>query len=353
MATYNLQDLSFGLGLSETKSAKLEDVLQINNTFDGKTNNYKNGSTVILNSDRLILNSKKDYVMICGKEGVMLTSPKSIHLDCDNDIHIFSNTEVYIGLPNKGAEYDFDNQRTPKTKAQATVNSKYEPMVLGLKLVNLLEDLLVIMKNATITTPAGQGFMSPEMMYNLACLQARLPEMLSTYAFVDGISHEGVDPEPPLPSGVAPTTGNTVKVGSSGTAVATTQATNAGPSQNNTSSTPATNVQATTQIPPGGTAPVVANNSTTNPATPTNNLDGPPPTQASSWVPNQVVATGVEVPTPQTSPPQSISWIVKKADTINSYTGTYKNLLGIDVTYTDTNLDNVLQFVRDSARGEF
>lgn len=349
----NLQDLSYNIGGS-AKEAKLDDVLQLLPTIQGRANNYKNGSTLILNSDRLILNSKADYAMLCGKEGVMITSPKTIHLDCDEDIHIFSNSEVYIGLPNKGAEYDFDNQKQPKNKAQATVNSRFEPMVLGLKLANLLEDLLVLVKNATIITPAGKAFMGADTMYNLACLQARLPEILSTYAFIDGVSHEGVDPEPPGPAGSAPTTSTALTPGNAGSATSTNQVTGNTTTQNNTSSAPKNDVQAQMSAVTGGnTAPAAANPGISNPQTPTNNPDGPPPSQATGWVPGQIIAQGSESPNPQTNPPTTILWTVKKSDTPNLYVGTYIDLLGSPVTFIESDPNYVREKTIEGARAQF
>jgi hypothetical protein len=71
--------------------------------------------------------------------------------------------------------------------------------VLGVKLANFLEDLLIILKNATVLTPVGKGYLREDTMYELGCLQARLPEILSTYGYIDGISHEAVDPPPTPP----------------------------------------------------------------------------------------------------------------------------------------------------------
>jgi len=178
----------------------IKDVLQLNKTNNGHRNAYANGSSVIINSDRLIFNAKKDHLFLCGNEGVTITSPKSVHIDADDDVYIFSNTgEIYLGLPNRGEKYD--QLPAPKTKADATLNYAYEPMVLGLKLANLLEDFIVIMRDAVIRTPSGDGRMSVEMMYNLESLQSRIPEMLSTVAFIEGISHDKPDAAPQVPSG--------------------------------------------------------------------------------------------------------------------------------------------------------
>jgi len=347
--SFNLQDLSFGITPQESE-VKLDDVLNILPTSDGRVNNYK-GGTVIINSDRLILNSKVDYMMLCGREGVMITSPKTIHLDCDEDIHIFSNSEVYIGLPNKGDPYDFDKEPKPKNKAQATANSKYEPLVLGLKLVNLLEDLLVLVKNASVITPSGKGFMSAETMYGLACLQARLPEMLSTYAFIDGITHEGVDPEPPAPAGLSQPAANTITQGSPGSATTSTQTTGAGSNPNNQSSGTAQNPQSiAVNNVNNGTLPVAADSGKSNPTAPSTNTDGAPPTNSTGWVPGTTVITGTEY---STNGQESIVWSVKKADLINNYTGTYaKPNTGIPVTWSDADLNRVILEIKQAARGE-
>ncbi len=185
-----MADISFNLdvGLSDKKS--VDDILRIKSSTNGTVNNYNDGSTIILNSDRLILNTKKDYLMLCGQEGLLLTSPKSVHIDCDDDIYIFSNTELYLGLPNRGEPYDFNKQKEAKTKADPTKNIRYEPLVLGLKLANWLEDLTTLLQQTIVNGAAGSSQMSPEMIENLKALESRIPEIVSTYAYIDGVSHK-------------------------------------------------------------------------------------------------------------------------------------------------------------------
>ncbi len=193
-------DKLFQVNLTGQETQKsIKDVLQLNKADGGHRNSYANGSSVIINSDRLIFNAKKDHLFLCGNEGVTITSPKSVHIDADDDVYIFSNTgEIYLGLPNRGEKYD--QLPAPKTKADATQNFAYEPMVLGLKLANLLEDFIVLMRDSVIRTPSGDGRMSVEMMYNLESLQSRIPEMLSTVAFIEGISHDKPDAAPQVPA---------------------------------------------------------------------------------------------------------------------------------------------------------
>lgn len=191
--------IDFGTDAGRQRS--IDSVLQLKQVDNGHVNNYMGGSSVIINSDRIILNAKSDHAFLCGREGVTISSPKSIHIDSDDDVYIASQTEVYLGLPNRGQPVKSSGPGVdaPKTKADPTQDVDYEPVVLGLKLANLLEDLIVILRDSVIRTPAGDGYMSVEMMYNLESLQARIPEMLSTAIFVDGRSHDSTDTAPTPP----------------------------------------------------------------------------------------------------------------------------------------------------------
>jgi len=174
--------------------------------IDQNRNIYSGGSQLILNSDRIIVNSKNDYLMLFGKQGVALSSPGSVNIDAKDDITIFSDSSLFLGLPGKTSSEGVKTK--PKNLAQATLDDEYEPLVLGLKLANLLEDLINILANASILTPVGLGTLREDAKDELAYLKARIPEMLSTYGYIDGISHEAVDPAPPSvhPITVPPTT---------------------------------------------------------------------------------------------------------------------------------------------------
>ena len=174
--------------------------------IDQNRNIYSGGSQLILNSDRIIVNSKNDYLMLFGKQGVALSSPGNVNIDAKDDITIFSDSSLFLGLPGKSSSEGVKTK--PKNLAQATLDDEYEPLVLGLKLANLLEDLINILANASILTPVGLGTLREDAKDELAYLKARIPEMLSTYGYIDGISHEAVDPAPPSvhPITVPPTT---------------------------------------------------------------------------------------------------------------------------------------------------
>jgi hypothetical protein len=76
---------------------------------------------IIINSDRVVLNSKRDEVMIFAKSNIELNTKNIINLNADERVHLNSNT-VFLGTVNN--------------------NLPTEPLVLGDKLNTLLENLL-------------------------------------------------------------------------------------------------------------------------------------------------------------------------------------------------------------------
>jgi len=206
---FPMEDLSYGNSLQGTKQ-DLNKLLSLKNGKGGKINNF-GGSQIIINSDRIIVNSRVDYLMLFGQSGVAIASPGNVNIDADESVTLYGEDGVFLGVPGRGNAKG--NLIEPITKAQPTVDSNYEPLVLGAKLANLIEDLLVTLKNATILTPVGKGYFREDVMHDLASLQSRLPEILSTYAYVDGISHESVDPAPaPLKQITVPPTSITGNV---------------------------------------------------------------------------------------------------------------------------------------------
>jgi hypothetical protein len=204
---FPMDDLTFGSKLTGEKK-DLDQLLSLKPGNGGKINNFGGvGSQIVINSDRIILNSRTNYLMLFGQEGVAISSQGNVNIDADDAITLYGDDGVFIGVPGKGVETG-NKTKTPKNKAEPTIDNDYEPFVLGLKVANLLEDLLIVLKNATILTPVGKGYFREDVMYELRCLQARIPEMLSTYAYVDGISHEAPDPapDPPLTVTEPPTT---------------------------------------------------------------------------------------------------------------------------------------------------
>lgn len=86
-----------------------------------EVNKYSN-SQVLLNGDRVILNSKKDEIMLYAKTNIELNTRNIINLNADGAIHLNSD-KIYLG------------------KGQ-TDNYPDEPVLLGYKTIELLTDLL-------------------------------------------------------------------------------------------------------------------------------------------------------------------------------------------------------------------
>jgi hypothetical protein len=168
-------------------------------------NDNKSGeSSVLINSDRVIINSKAAHTIIAGAEGVALTSPNKVNIDADESVTIFGTNGVFLGVPNKGtlpppyppkeiADAGQDGRfmrGDKKLKSYPSPDAPYEPLVLGLKLVNWLDDLLVVLKNLQILTNTGLATPREDGQWDFKSLQARLPELVSNYIFLDGYSHD-------------------------------------------------------------------------------------------------------------------------------------------------------------------
>jgi hypothetical protein len=152
------------------------------------------GGGLLFNGDRVIVNAKEDYTMLFGQKGVAIASPNQVNIDSQKTITLFGHDRVYVGIPNRGGE---QKNATSRTKTQSvghpTQDELYEPMVLGIKFANLIEDLIVTLENARLAGPTGDAAFQPSTMAELELVKTRIPEMLSNYAYMDGISHEKID----------------------------------------------------------------------------------------------------------------------------------------------------------------
>lgn len=206
-----MTDVSFQTNVKVTQKAKDQGLVDLGLTRDsGGIVNNNNKPTLLINANRVVLNSKEDYTMIFGQAGVAIASPNKVNIDADQSITLFGKNNLYLGIPAKGDQSRLQEKNplpgkkatdgTP-LKSSPTKDFPYEPIPLGIKLTNWLEDLLQVLKNAVLLTPVGRGYFREDTQYDFIALQARLNEILSTYAFIDGYSHERVDvnsiPSPP------------------------------------------------------------------------------------------------------------------------------------------------------------
>jgi hypothetical protein len=201
---FPMEDFQYSSGVKKGKNNNVNSLLSVKDGNGGKINDFKKGTgQVIISSNRLIMNASKEHLMMFGKEGVAVASPGPVNMDSETSITLFGEKGLFLGVPNKGEPIKAEIP-PPKSKGDATPDDLYEPLVLGVKLANILEDFLLILKNANIITPIGQAYFREDTQWELASLQARIPEMLSTFAYVDGISHNKPDPAPPAPEKLTP-----------------------------------------------------------------------------------------------------------------------------------------------------
>lgn len=196
------RDIVLQSTLSSTKSKPSVDSLL---GIDASGNTvYSSGvlGSVLLNSSRIIINAKQQYAMLFGKKGVVIASPNRVNIDAGESITLAAgggtnadgNDGLFLGLPNRGLRYVTETQaQIGATKGDRTPDKAYEPLILGLKLANWIEDFLIVLKNAVgVDALSGVKF-QPSTQAEFALLSNRIPEILSNYAYVDGISHGSVD----------------------------------------------------------------------------------------------------------------------------------------------------------------
>lgn len=194
-------DQTYDITVSATAAdPSVASLLAINHT---NINTYipdATGGSIFLDSDRIVINAKENFAMLFGQKGVAIASPNQVNIDAGKTITLFGRSEVFIGLPNRGGKVSEDKKRSaPATSRRGTglgdptPDELYEPLLLGLKVVNFLEDLISSIQNIEIAGPLGTALLQPSSAARLELLKTRLPEIMSNYAYVDGISHEEVD----------------------------------------------------------------------------------------------------------------------------------------------------------------
>tara|TARA_R110000803_G_scaffold74905_6_gene139188 strand:- start:3083 stop:4021 length:939 start_codon:yes stop_codon:yes gene_type:complete len=186
------QDREFGAEVaSSAADPSVSERMGINKQKQNTFSPDADGGVAIINASRVMINAKEDFAMLFGNKGVAIASPEFVNFDAGKDITFFARDEVFIGIPNKGAEI---KKITPGTsKGHPTLDRAYEPLVLGWKLANWLEDLLFMLKDSNSVSNVGEVGFQPSSQAEFALLAGRIPEIISTYGFIDGVSHEKVN----------------------------------------------------------------------------------------------------------------------------------------------------------------
>ena len=180
----------------DVKARPIEPLLGINKQGKNTYVPEGDGGSIFLNSERVVINAKSDFAMMFGDTGVAIASPKEVNIDAGNAVTLFGHESVFIGIPNRGEEVDekkIGARSAPESVGDPTPDELYEPLILGIKLVNFLEDFIVTLENSEIAGPLGNGVFQPSSLAEFELLKTRLPELISEYGYIDGLTHRQID----------------------------------------------------------------------------------------------------------------------------------------------------------------
>lgn len=186
---------------STVTSTKFRPSLDSHLGIDGSGNSTYLGDVngaIYINTDRVIINSKSQHTMMFGQKGVAIASPNRVNIDAGDSITLAAQGTdgggLFIGLPNVGLSYTSKKQsQIGLSKGDPTADQPYEPLVLGIKLANILEDFLYVLKDIQGVDAFSPVKFQPTTQAEFALLANRIPEMLSSYAYIDGMSHGAID----------------------------------------------------------------------------------------------------------------------------------------------------------------
>lgn len=118
------------------------------------------GSQMFLNSNRIILNSKTSEISLFSKTQLNLTAVSDITVDSENSVFVTANNTVSISSP----------------KIFIGSGEADEPMVLGKKLAQFLDEFVGIFSNAFLVVAPSTGAFLPQITSQLNSLKSKLIE---------------------------------------------------------------------------------------------------------------------------------------------------------------------------------
>lgn len=155
-----------------------------------KTSTY-DGAQIFINSDRVIINSKKNEISLFSSNEINLSSIKSITLDTENKIFLRSFKDIniqsseIISLDAKSIIFNAKSDLSYKTFGNYSITGKQifigrygdttQPMVLGGKLSQWLQTLVTLLLTpGAILTVTGPATINPAILPTLLELKNQL-----------------------------------------------------------------------------------------------------------------------------------------------------------------------------------
>lgn len=141
---------------------------------------YYSGAQIFINSDRLILNSKKTEISLFSNSEINLSAMKSITVDSESSVFLTSNLDINlnaigdVSIKGKNVVLNSSENLSLRTSGNyailgqkifiGTPNDTSEPMVLGGSLSLFLQRFIDVLTTqlplSVVTTPAGPGVIS-------------------------------------------------------------------------------------------------------------------------------------------------------------------------------------------------
>lgn len=168
----NINDDKNCIWITSDENVEFDPITQGKSYFLKSAKNTPNkfeGNQIIINSDRIIFNTKKEELMLFSNKGIVLNSNGYIAIDSADTIGITTSDKLNVKA-NAGTYFD--------SKEIILGKEATEPLVLGNQLLELLSDLLTELIKETHLTGAGTSA-PPDNAAKYAAIKAKLRKMLS------------------------------------------------------------------------------------------------------------------------------------------------------------------------------
>lgn len=131
------------------------------------------GNQILLNSDRIILSAKSSELIFYSKKNYGFISDGNMSID--NKLGINANVGGKINIKTNGQDINF---RTSNGHINLG-DTNLEPLVMGNKLVQILEELIEQIKVQQYLTPAGPSKPAPQNVAQFDTIKGKLKTILS------------------------------------------------------------------------------------------------------------------------------------------------------------------------------
>ena len=147
------------------------------------------GNQIYINSDRVVISSKSEEVIIFGVKNTGVITDGRFSVDCKNGMYVHSeNADVILHTINgKNIFLNSDNNGKiylGKNKGEGNAGADVQKMVLGGELVSVLEELIDAITQQVYLTPSGPTATGPTNAPTFNSIKNKLKTILSARNFL-------------------------------------------------------------------------------------------------------------------------------------------------------------------------